>query len=106
MQVGRLAAESAEHRRSSSHLVMGAGSRERCQTPVTRGARAATDGGGRVIAPSDADETSAAYFAKAPVEYRACGGDHAAIRAASASSSTAALSVRAATSISTTSPSA
>src|SRR5947209_7392085 len=35
---------------------------------------------GRVIAPCDADETNAAYFANTPVGYRGCCGFHAAIR--------------------------
>lgn len=35
---------------------------------------------GRVMAPCDADATSAAYFANTPVSYRGCGAFHCAIR--------------------------
>ena len=42
--------------------------------------------GGRVIAPCDADDTSAAYFANTPLGYRGCGAFHCVIRSRKTSS--------------------
>src|SRR6266550_6599751 len=62
-------------------------------------------GGGPVTAPSEADETSAAYFAKTPVEYRGGGGLQRASRASSSCSASSTAKVRASTSMTTMSPS-